>query len=124
MVVPLPSSRCLAEGNRIFSWVILELAGREWCTVPPPPGGEPSLGDGSPLGGGGTVVPRGGMHMGGGRYDTPLEIDHTKQAKLWTQSLRALWHQVMQALTQVAALLLRQNWSITVLDCGGYRAPT
>ena len=35
--------------KKSFSWVILELVGREWCTVPP-----------SPLGWGGTVAPGGG----------------------------------------------------------------
>ena len=38
--------------KKIFSWVIPELAGREWCTVPPPPRG-------------GTVYPGGGAGHGG-----------------------------------------------------------
>ena len=45
--------------------------------------------------------------------DTLLETGHAKKAKLWTQSLRTLRHRSTKALTQVAALLLRQNWSTT-----------
>ena len=53
--------------KKIFSWVVLELAGREWYTVPPPPpGGEPSLGDGSPRGGGESCTLGGAGHGGGG----------------------------------------------------------
>ena len=54
--------------KKIFGWVILELAGREWCMVPPPPrGGEPSLGGGSPQAGGEPSSLGGGWTWGGGR---------------------------------------------------------
>ena len=49
-------------GDIVFSWVILELAGREWCTVPPPPqGGNRHLVTVPP----GNRVPWGGAGHGG-----------------------------------------------------------
>ena len=45
-------------------------------------------------------------------YDTLMETCHTRKEKFWVQSLRALRHRSTQALTQVAAQLLRENWSI------------
>ena len=53
--------------KKIFSWVLLELAGREWCTVPPPQGGNRHLVT-VPPGVGGNRVPWGGGagHGGGG----------------------------------------------------------
>ena len=40
-------------------------------------------------------------------YDTLMETCNTRKTKLWIQSLRALRHQSMQALTNIAAQLLR-----------------
>ena len=45
-------------------------------------------------------------------YDTLMETCHTRKTKFWIQSLRALRHQSMQTLTNIAAQLLRENWSI------------
>ena len=52
--------------KKIFSWVILELAGREWCTVPPPQGGNRHLVT-VPPGVGGNRVPWGGGWTWGGQ---------------------------------------------------------
>ena len=45
-------------------------------------------------------------------YDTLMQTCHTKKEIFWLKSLRALRHRSMEALTQVAAQLLRENWSI------------
>ena len=53
--------------KKIFSWVILELAGREWCAPPPPPlGGNRHLVT-VPPGVGGNRRPLGGDGHGGGK---------------------------------------------------------
>ena len=42
-------------------------------------------------------------------YDTLMQTCHTRKEMFWLQSLRALGHRSMQALTQVAAQLLWEN---------------
>ena len=44
-------------------------------------------------------------------YDTLLETRHTRKDHFWAKFVRALRHQSMPALTQVAAELLRENRS-------------
>ena len=55
----------LKAPKKIFCWVILELAGREWCTPPPPPGGNRHQVR-VPPGVGGNRRPLGGDGHGGG----------------------------------------------------------
>mmetsp|Transcript_32286 Transcript_32286/g.52435 ORF Transcript_32286/g.52435 Transcript_32286/m.52435 type:complete len:139 (-) Transcript_32286:288-704(-) len=43
---------------------------------------------------------------------TSGSVHHQKKEKLWVQSLRALRHQSMQAITKFAAQLLQEKWSI------------
>ena len=42
----------------------------------------------------------------------PGESVNTTKTKFWVQSLHALRHRSMQGFTNIAAQLLRENWSI------------
>ena len=52
-----------------------------------------------------------GMAGGAGYYEALMGTCNTRKTKFESQSLRALQHQSMQALTNIAAQLLRENWS-------------
>ena len=83
-------SVCISEPWATYS---KQLIGHKFCVVcsgnlfvgdgvyPPPGGGGASLGNGSPRGWGGTVIPwgGGGMDIGGGRYERLYDtIENTR----------------------------------------------
>ena len=88
--------------KKIFGWVILELAGREWCTVPPPQGGNRHLVT-VPPGSGGNRRPLGGDGHGGGmvgkfpsamKYvwlSCSLRILHMTMILGWTCKIGMVW---------------------------------
>ena len=72
--------------KKIFSWVILELAGREWCTVPPPQGGNRHLVT-VPPGVGGNRRPLGGDGHGGGEGTKHMRCSLCNNAQPWLHNI-------------------------------------
>ena len=63
-------------------------------------------------------------HLKHNGHNTLLETCHTRKDQFWAKLLRALGHQSMPALTQVAAELLREARSILedLFRCCSHRA--